>query len=90
MPPKSPASRSKLPLARVARAAERVRHHVRRLYQRLAPPPITFIDMLFGAVLSQAISVSAQLGIADALAAGPLTDEELAHRVGPIRTAWRG
>ena len=53
-----------------------------RLYQRLAPPPITVIDIIFGAFLSQAISASAQLGIADALAAGPLTKEELARRVG--------
>ena len=82
MPDKAPTSRPKLPPARVARAVERVRHHVGRLYQRLAPPPITVIDMIFGAFLSQAISASAQLGIADALAAGPLTEEELARRVG--------
>ncbi len=37
---------------------------------------------IFGAFLSQAVSASAQLGIADALAAGPLTKEELARRVG--------
>ena len=53
-----------------------------RLYQRLAPPPITVIDIIFGAFLSQAVSASAQLGIADALAAGPLTKEELARRIG--------
>ena len=82
MPDKAPTSRPKLPPARVARAVERVRHHVGRLYQRLAPPPITVVDMIFGAFLSQAISASAQLGIADALAAGPLTEEELGRRVG--------
>ncbi|WP_443678039.1 methyltransferase [Mycolicibacterium xanthum] len=82
MPPKSSPSTPKLPPVRVARAAERVRHHVGRLYQRLAPPPITVIDIIFGALLSQAISASAQLGIADALAAGPLTKEELASRIG--------
>ena len=82
MPPKSPTSTPKLPPARVARAVERVRHHVGRLYQRLAPPPITVIDIIFGAFLSQAVSASAQLGIADALAAGPLTKEELARRIG--------
>ena len=82
MPPKSPTSTPKLPPARVARAVERIRHHVGRLYQRPAPPPITVIDIIFGAFLSQAISASAQLGIADALAAGPLTNEELARRVG--------
>lgn len=82
MPPKSPSSTPKLPPARVARAVERVRHHVGRLYLRLAPPPIAVIDIIFGAFLSQAISASAQLGIADALAAGPLTKEELAGRIG--------
>lgn len=69
MPPKSPSSTPKLPPARAARAVERVRHHVGRLYLRLAPPPIAVIDIIFGAFLSQAISASAQLGIADALAA---------------------
>ncbi len=82
MPPKSPSSTPKLPPARAARAVERVRHHVGRLYLRLAPPPIAVIDIIFGAFLSQAISASAQLGIADALAAGPLTKEELAGRIG--------
>lgn len=81
MPPKSSTSTPKLPPARVARAIERVRHHVGRLYQRLAPPPIAVIDMIFGGFLSQAISASAQLGIADALAAGPSAKEELARRV---------
>jgi hypothetical protein len=33
------------------------------LYLRLAPPPITVIDLIFGAVLSQAVSASAQLGV---------------------------
>jgi hypothetical protein len=55
---------------------------VGRLYLRLAPPPIAVIDIIFGAFLSQAISASAQLGIADELAAGPLTKEELAGRIG--------
>ena len=82
MPPESPTSTPKLPPAGVARAVERVRHHVGRLYQRLAPLPITVVDMIFGAFLSQAISAAAQLGIADALAAGPLTKEELARGVG--------
>ncbi|MEE2854230.1 MAG: methyltransferase [Actinomycetota bacterium] len=53
-----------------------------RVYQRLAPPPITVIDLIFGGFLSQAISAAAQLGIADALAAGPLTKQDLARRVG--------
>jgi hypothetical protein len=82
MAPNSPTSRQKLPPARVARAVERVRHHVGRVYQRLAPPPITVIDMIFGAFLAQAIAASAQLGVAEALAAGPLTEQELARRVG--------
>lgn len=82
MAPKSTTSRPKLPPARVARAVERIHHHVGRLYQRLAPPPITVIELIFGAFLSQAISASTQLGIADALSDGPLTEEELARRVG--------
>lgn len=40
------------------------------------------LEMILGAWLSQGITVVAQLGVADALADGPLGAEELARRVG--------
>ncbi|MED5811395.1 methyltransferase [Mycolicibacterium sp. 050232] len=73
---------AKVPPARLVRAVERVRHHLRRLHQRAVPAPAAMLEMILGAWVSQGITVAAQLGVADALAAGPLRPEELARRVG--------
>jgi O-methyltransferase domain/Dimerisation domain len=75
-------STPKIPPARVARAVDRVRHHLSRLHLRLAPPPIAVMELILGAWLSQAITAATQLGIADALVAGPLTADELGAKVG--------
>ncbi|MEV6179108.1 methyltransferase [Streptomyces sp. NPDC052016] len=40
------------------------------------------LDLIQGAVITQAISVAARLGIADVLAGGPLSAEDIAERVG--------
>lgn len=72
----------KIPPARVAQAVERVRHHFARLHLRMVPPPIAVMELILGAWLSQAITAATQLGIADALAAGPLTADELGRKVG--------
>jgi O-methyltransferase/methyltransferase family protein len=71
----------KIPPARVAAAVERARHHLARLHLRLAPPPIAVMELILGGWLSQAITAAAQLGIADALAGGPLTADELGRKV---------
>jgi len=42
----------------------------------------SLIDLIQGAVITQAISVAAKLGIADVLCEGPLPAEEIAKRVG--------
>lgn len=42
----------------------------------------SLLDLIQGAVISQAISVAAKLGIADVLGDGPLPAEEIAKRVG--------
>ncbi|BBX89894.1 hydroxyneurosporene methyltransferase [Mycolicibacterium boenickei] len=73
---------AKVPPAGLVRAVERVRHHLRRLHQRAVPAPAAMLEMILSAWLSQGITVVAQLGVADALAAGPLHPEELARRVG--------
>ncbi|MGV0739340.1 methyltransferase [Mycobacterium syngnathidarum] len=75
-------SPTKVPPARVVRVVERVRHHLHQLYRRAAPPPAAMLEIILGAWIAQGISAAAQLGVADALAGGPLRPEELARRVG--------
>ncbi len=73
---------AKVPPANVARVVERIRHHLYRLHQRLTPAPAAMMEMIIAGWTSQAITVAAQLGVADALADGPLPIDELAVRVG--------
>ena len=72
----------KVPPAWLARVVEWIRHHLYRLHQRLTPAPAAMMEMIIATWTSQAITVAAQLGVADALADGPLPIEELAVRVG--------
>jgi C-methyltransferase len=72
----------KVPPARAARIVEWIRHHLYRLNQRLVPAPAAMMEMIIGTWISQAITVAAELGVADALADGPLPIDELAARVG--------
>jgi hypothetical protein len=72
---------SKLPPATVARAIEIARHHVGRLHRRMAPAPVVMMEMVVEMWAAQAITAAADLGIADALADGPLSAEELATAV---------
>jgi len=80
---------AKVPPAKLARAVERVRHHLYRLHQRLTPAPAAMIEMILAGWTSQAITVAAQLGVADALADGPLPIDELAVRVDADADALR-
>jgi SAM-dependent methyltransferase len=73
---------SKVPPAKVARAVERARHHLSRLRQRSAPPAAAMMELILNAWVAQAITTAADLGVADALAAGPLSAAQLADRVG--------
>lgn len=43
--------------------------------------PVAMLDLIMGAVVSQAVAVAARLGIADVLAEGPRTAAEIAARV---------
>ncbi|BBX46710.1 methyltransferase [Mycobacterium cookii] len=70
-----------VPPAGAARVVERVRHHLYRLHQKLLPAPAAMMEMIIATWTSQAITVAAELGVADALADGPLTIDELARRV---------
>ncbi|PIB80140.1 hydroxyneurosporene methyltransferase [Mycobacterium celatum] len=70
-----------VPPAGVARVVERIRYYLFRIHQRLMPPPAAMLEMIIAAWASQAITVAAQLGVADSLADGPLPIDELAARV---------
>jgi C-methyltransferase len=65
-------AQAKVPPARVVRLVERVRHNLSRLSGRMVPPPIAMLELVLGTWVSQAIQVASALGIADALAGGPL------------------
>jgi hypothetical protein len=75
--------------ARAARVVEWIRHQLTRLHQRLVPAQAAMMEMIIGTWTSQAITVAVQLGVADALAAGPLPIDELAARVGADTDALR-
>ena len=80
---------AKVPPVAAARVVERLRHHLYRLNQRLLPAPAAMMEMIVGTWLSQAITVAAELGVADALAASPLSIDDLAERVGADADALR-
>ena len=75
-------SATKVPPAKLARVVEWIRHYLNLLQQRLTPAPAAMMEMIVATWASQAITVAAQLGVADALTDGPLPIEELAARVG--------
>ncbi len=85
----STARTTKVPPAKLARVVEWIRHYLFRLHQRLTPAPAAMMEMIIAAWTSQAITVAAQLGVADALSNGPLPIEELAARVGADADALR-
>jgi O-methyltransferase domain/Dimerisation domain len=70
---------SKIPPA--GRAVEIVRHHLGQLHRRMIPAPAAMQEMILDAWAAQAITAAAELGIADALANGPLSADELASVV---------
>ncbi|MGA7053537.1 MAG: methyltransferase [Mycobacterium sp.] len=72
---------SKLPPAKVVRAIETARYRVGQLHRRMLPGPAVMMEMITSGWSAQAITAAADLGIADALANGPLTAQELAAAV---------
>ncbi len=73
---------STLPPVRVGRAIDFVRHHVGQLHRRMVPPSAAMMEMITNAWAAQAITAAADLGIADVLAQGPLSADDLATAVG--------
>jgi DNA-binding transcriptional ArsR family regulator len=72
---------SKLPPATVVRAIETARYRIGQLHRRMLPGPAVMMEMMMNAWCAQAITAAADLGIADALAKGPLTAQELAAAI---------
>lgn len=68
-------------LARVVRAVEGMRSLLHRIDRKLVPAPVNMLEMITASWLTQAVYAAAKLGIADELAAGPLTADDLARRV---------
>lgn len=58
-----------------------VRHYLGRIHQRMVPAPAAMMETLSHAWAAQAITAAADLGIADALANGPMWADELATAV---------
>lgn len=71
----------KISSVKALRATEVARHYLARLRQRMVPPAAALMEMILSAWSAQAIAAAADLGIADALAKGPLSAKELAVAV---------
>jgi DNA-binding transcriptional ArsR family regulator len=72
---------SMIPSAQVARMVDIGRHRLGQVQQRMVPAPVVVMEMITNAWAAQAITAAADLGIADALAKGPLPIDELASAV---------
>lgn len=72
---------SKIPPAKAVRVIELARHFLGRLHARTFPAPAVLMEMVMNAWVAQAITAAADLGIADALANGPLPAGDLAAAV---------
>ena len=80
---------AKVPPAGLARVVEWIRHYLLVAHQRMLPAPMAMMELVVSGWPAQAITAAAQLGIADALADGPLAIDELAARVGAHPDALR-
>jgi len=80
---------TKIPPAGVVQAAVGLRTTLQKLTRRMVPPDIGLLELASGFTATHAIYAVAKLGIADALANGPLPAEEIATAVGadPDNTA---
>ncbi|MGV0750308.1 methyltransferase [Mycolicibacter minnesotensis] len=73
---------ARTPPAAVLSAVNAFRGGLQRLRQATVPAAVAIMELGFGGWLTQALAAAVRLGIADALSDGPLTADEVAHRVG--------
>ncbi|MFI6046534.1 methyltransferase [Nocardia sp. NPDC051321] len=72
----------RMPPPRLVRAVELVRNGLSVAYRKMVPGQLAVMELLAAGWLTQAIHAAAELGVADALAAGPRSGAELAQAVG--------
>jgi hypothetical protein len=73
---------TRLPPARVVQAATAVRTALHTLTRRMVPPEVALLELASGFMATHVVCAAARLGIADALASGPLTADDVAAEVG--------
>ena len=69
---------TRLPPARVVRAATAVRSTLQNLTRRMVPPEIGLLELASGFMATHAVYAAGKLGIADVLANGPLSAADVA------------
>ncbi|MCV7088669.1 methyltransferase [Mycobacterium interjectum] len=80
---------SKVPAAGAAPRLQGANHHPSQPQQPTTPPAAVMLELIMGAWVAQSITAAADLGLADALADGALSGEQLADRVGTDADALR-
>ena len=73
---------TRLPPARVVRAATAIRTTLQTVTRRMVPPEIGLLELASGFMATHAVYAAAKLGIADVLANGPLSADDVAGEVG--------
>lgn len=76
------ASAPPVPPAAVVRLVGGFRAALQRLARKLVPAPVAVLELAQGSMVTQALYIAAELRIADRLADGPRTPEQLAQEVG--------
>lgn len=73
---------ARVPPAWVIRPMFALRNGLARVHRGMLPPEVSMVERSLGIVDTKALAVVAELGVADALADGPLPIDELAAAVG--------
>jgi O-methyltransferase domain/Dimerisation domain len=72
---------TRLPPARVVRAATAIRTTLQTVTRRMVPPEIGLLELASGFMATHALYAAAKLGIADVLANGPLSAKDVADEL---------
>jgi hypothetical protein len=80
----------KTPPVRVVQAANAARTMLQAVVRRMVPPEVALLELASGFMATQAVYAAARLGVADALAGGPLSADTVAAKIGsPTDTTYR-
>ncbi len=72
----------KAPPTRMVRLAQRIQRGIASFAERMAPPPFALLDLVMSRWVGDALAAVAELGVADALGAGPRDVSGLAQELG--------